>query len=70
MKHKMKKITIEQLNNYRDITLVNTYRAYCDLHSCCEECNPKVKFLCKIRNGFIDRLARKIILKEVMKNDI
>ena len=38
------------------------FRAYCSLHDCCEICDPRVRFGCKIVNG-IHRHQTSRILK-------
>lgn len=39
---------------------------YCKLNSCCENCNPKVRFWCKVRKGLVEKIEKhqkKIITK-------
>lgn len=65
----MKKITRKQIerNRYQGNSIVDYHRSYCDLHSCCDECNPKVRFICKIKCK-LTTLVNHIILKEVDRN--
>lgn len=70
MNNRMKKITRQQLedNRVQGYHVYGYFKSYCDLHSSCEVCNPKVRFWCKVKN-WIEDLQKKIILKEVKGND-
>lgn len=37
-----------------------TFQTYCNEHSCCDDCDRKVRFLCKVKNR-IEELQSKII---------
>ena len=41
-------------------------RRYCFLNSCCENCNPKVRFWCKVKDRLIKH-QEKIITKSLNK---
>ena len=61
---KEKKIFRQQLQKARTTrTGVRGYfAAYCELHSCCEECNRWVRLLCRFK-GKIEQLQTAIILR-------
>lgn len=43
------------------------FTVYCDLNSCCEECNKKVRFLCKVKERLTacqDKIIRKSLDKK------
>lgn len=42
------------------------FTRYCHFNSCCENCNKKVRFWCKVRKR-IERLQEKIITKILNK---
>lgn len=66
----MKKITKKMMEDYQpNGNRYGTYRTYCELHGSCNNCNQKVRFLCKVRNRWINDIQEKIIKKEVMKNE-
>lgn len=66
----MKKITKKMMKDYQpNGNRYGTYRTYCELHGCCDICNPKVRFLCKVRNNWINSIQEIIIKKEISKND-
>lgn len=66
----MKKITKQMMKDYQpNGNRYGTYRTYCELHSSCDVCNPKVKFLCKVRNRWINSIQELIIKKEITRND-
>lgn len=66
----MKKITKKMMEEYQPMgNRYGTYRTYCELHGSCDNCNPKVRLLCKIRNRWINYIQEMIIEKEVSKND-
>lgn len=66
----MKKITKKMMEDYQpNGKRYGTYRTYCELHGCCDICNPKVRFLCKVRNNLINSIQEFIIKKEISKND-
>ena len=50
MKHKELKVTKQMLHNsrHRRYVVYGIKKGYCDLHDCCEVCNPKVRFWCKV----------------------
>lgn len=66
MKHKKLKVTKQMLNESRhlDCSIYDIKKGYCDLHDCCEVCNPKVRFWCNIVSR-IEDLQKRIIIKEV-----
>ena len=48
----MKKITKQMMKDYQPMgNRYGTYRTYCELHGSCDVCNPKVRFLCKVKNN-------------------
>ena len=68
--NKRKKITRKMMNEYQpNGNKYGTYRTYCELNGCCDTCNPKVRFLCKVRNRWINSIQEYIIEKEIDKND-
>ena len=58
------KITRQQLQSARRTStgVQGTFAAYCELHSCCEECNRWVRLLCRIKCK-IEDLQKAIILR-------
>lgn len=69
MKHKEMAVTKEMINESRHqgYSVYGIKKGYCDLHSCCEVCNKKVRFWCKVIS-FIEDLQIKII-KKIVKWD-
>lgn len=67
MKHKELKITKQMLHDsrFRDNNVYGIKKAYCDLHSSCEVCNPNVRFWCWIIVK-IENLQTKIINKSII----
>lgn len=59
-----KKINYNELKNARckDKNLYDYYKSYCSLMSCCEECNSKIRFWCKVIDKIRD-IQKKYILK-------
>lgn len=48
------------------------FAAFCFLNSCCEECHPKVRRWCKIKNWItmrIHRIQERIITREIDKQE-
>ena len=59
------KMTEKQLQDYRRDNKGNVYgykHSYCEFHDCCDYCNKKVRFLCKVISK-IEILQEKIIFK-------
>lgn len=61
----------------KDLTwdIVNTnffghrlFYRYCNLNSCCEECNKKIRFWCKVKDHLVDH-QEKIIAKLLDKRE-
>lgn len=67
MKHKELKVTRKMLydGRYQGNSVYGIKKSYCDLHDCCEVCNSRVRFLCKIIQK-IEDLQIKIIDKIVI----
>ena len=42
----------------------SNFKTYCELIDSCEVCNPKIRFLCKIKNK-IENIQTEIIRKEL-----
>lgn len=68
MKFEELKVTKQMLNEsrHRDHRVYGIKKGYCDLHDCCEICNPKVRFWCKVI-ARIENLQTKIINREIVK---
>lgn len=58
------KVTKQMIEDsrHRGYSVYGTFKGYCDLHDCCEGCNKKIRFLCKIKVK-IEKLQTKIINK-------
>ena len=67
MKFEELKVTKQMLHDsrYQDCSVYGIKKGYCDLHNCCEICNPKVRFWCKVI-ARIEDLQTKIINKTVV----
>jgi hypothetical protein len=54
------KVTKEMVNKSRHQghSVHGSFKGFCDLHSCCEECNKKVKFWCKVKTKIEDIQTR------------
>ena len=50
MKSEELKVTKQMVRDsmHRSYGVVPIKKAYCDLHDCCEVCNPRVRFWCKV----------------------
>jgi hypothetical protein len=68
MKHKELKITKKMLNDgrYQGNSIYGVKKIYCDLHDCCEVCNPKIKLLCKVIQKIEDLQIK--IIKRIVKD--
>jgi hypothetical protein len=66
MKFEKLKVTKQMLHDsrFQGYSVYGIKKGYCDLHDCCEICNPKVRFWCKVISK-IEDLQTKIINKEV-----
>lgn len=64
MKDKDKDITWDDVNSLDRIT--GLFKRYCFLNSCCEHCNPKVRFWCKFKVK-LTKHQEKIITKLLNK---
>ena len=66
VKKKELRITKQMLHEsrHRNNCVYGIKKGYCDLHDCCEICNPKIRFLCKVI-GKIEDLQVKVINKIV-----
>lgn len=66
MKQKELNVTKQMLNDSRHqgYSVYGIKKGYCDLHDCCEICNSKVRFWCKVI-ARIEGLQTKIINKLV-----
>ena len=62
------KVTKQMLHDsrFQGYSVYDIKKGYCNLHNCCEICNPKVRFWCKII-ARIEKLQTKIINKEVLE---
>lgn len=58
------KITRKQLEiaRHQGCGVYGYKKAFCDLHDCCEECDKKVRFICKLI-AKMEKLQDKRILK-------
>ncbi len=67
MKHKELKVTKQMLydSRHQGYSVYGTKKGYCDLHNCCETCNPKVRFWCEVIKK-IENLQTKIIEKSLV----
>jgi hypothetical protein len=67
MKHKELKVTKQMLydSRHQGYSVYGTKKGYCDLHNCCEICNPKVRFWCEVIKK-IENLQTKIIEKSLV----
>lgn len=59
-----KKITRQMVNDNRHqgYNVYGIFKSYCDLHSSCDECNSRVRFLCKIKSH-IEHIQKRIVDK-------
>ena len=50
MKSEELKVTKQMLHDsrHRKSGIYGIKKGYCDLHDCCEVCNPRVRFWCKV----------------------
>ena len=66
MKHKELKVTKQMMHDSRffGYKVYGIKQGYCNLHDCCEICNPKVRFWCKVIK-LIEDWQTKIINKIV-----
>ncbi len=58
---KVTKQMVEE-SRHQGYSFYGTFKGYCDLHNCCEVCNKKVRFWCKVKVK-IEKLQTKIIEK-------
>lgn len=66
MKHKELKVTKQMLNDSRHqgYSVYGIKKGYCDLHDCCEICNPRVRFWCEVIKKIEDRQTK--IIKRLL----
>lgn len=61
MKHEQ--ITWRVLNEMKKTP---TFNRYCSLISCCEECNPRVRMICKVKKKLTD--IQEMIIRNELNN--
>ena len=56
MKNKELKVTRQMLHDsrHRNNSVYGIKKGYCDLHDCCEICNSKIRFWCKVIRNIED----------------
>ncbi len=58
---KVTKQMIEE-SRHRGYSVYGTFKGYCDLHECCDNCNKRIRFLCKAKVA-IEKMQTNIINK-------
>ena len=68
MKHKELKVTKQMLHDsrHRNNCVYSIKKGYCDLHDCCDICNLKIRFWCKVIRD-IEDLQEKVIKKLIVE---
>lgn len=66
MKHEELKVTRQMLHDsrYQGCSVYDIKKGYCDLHDCCEVCNPRVRFWCEVIKKIEDRQTK--IIKKLL----